>query len=166
MATKKSSAKKTSTKKMSSTKKTSKKASTAGEIKAQAGKSAKGKEFDPALESMAALAATVVELNEPRPSTSRYPIPDEKFRTLKEAAAKKVIAKGDATIAKDKGNKVELAGGARHARDCDGARDHKFTERNHRHRRSIHLPDYRGQQSIHVQRRRPSHREPGKKETS
>lgn len=109
---KKSSAKKTATKKMSSTKKTSKKASKASETTAQAGRSTKGKEFDPTLESMAALAATVVELNEPRPYTSRYPIPDEKFRELKQAAAKKMIAKGDATIAKDKGNKMELAGGA------------------------------------------------------
>src|SRR5262245_26766826 len=107
MATKKSSAKK-----KSSTKKTSKKASTASESKAHAGKSAKGKEFDPTQQSMDALAATIVELNEPRPYTARYPIPDKKFQELKQAASTKKIAKGDATIAQDKGKKAELAGGA------------------------------------------------------
>ena len=61
---------------------------------------------------MDALAATMVELNEPRPYTDRYPISEAKFEELKEAAHKKKIDKGDATLAKDKGNKVELAGGA------------------------------------------------------
>src|SRR6185503_3635712 len=115
MATKKASAKK-STKKLSTkksyAKKTSKKASKASASTAQAGKAAKGQEFDPTLQSIDAIAATVVELNEPRPSTERSPIPEEKFRELKEAAYKKKVAKGDATLARDKGTKVELAGGA------------------------------------------------------
>lgn len=115
MATKKASAKKSTKKlstKKSSTKKTSKKASKASASTAQAGKAAKGQEFDPTLQSMDALAAAVVELNEPRPSAERYPIPEKKFEELKEAAYKKKVAKGDATIARDKGTKVELAGGA------------------------------------------------------
>src|SRR5437762_13923035 len=81
-------------------------------IKGRAGKSAKGKEFEPAQESLMALSATLTEVNEPRPYTSRYPIPDKGFQKLKDAAYKTKFAKKGATLAKDKGKKTELAGAA------------------------------------------------------
>ncbi len=81
-------------------------------IKGKAGKSGKGKEFEPAQESLMAMAAAVPEVNEPRPYTSRYPIPDKEFEKLKAAAKKTKIAKKGATVAKDKGKKTELAGAA------------------------------------------------------
>lgn len=73
------------------------------------GKSGKGKEFDPAHESLEALSASVVEVNEPRPYTSRYPIPQKQFQKLKDAARKTKVAKKTATISRDKGTKKELA---------------------------------------------------------
>ena len=92
-------------KKKATTKKTS-------VIKGRAGKSAKGKEFEPAQESLMALSATLTEVNEPRPYTSRYPIPEKGFQKLKDAAYKTKFAKKGATLAKDKGKKTELAGAA------------------------------------------------------
>ena len=92
-------------KKKRSTKKSS-------ELKGAAGKSGKGKEFDPTHEALAALSATLAEVNEPRPYVSRYPISDEQFQKLKQNAHKKKIAKGDATIAKDKGKKPEVSAAA------------------------------------------------------
>jgi len=89
------------------TKKSSTKESPA--LKGKPGKSGKGKEFEPAEETLEAMAAGVVELNEPRPSTSRYPIPESKFIKLKAAAYKKKIAKGPATIARDSGAKRPLS---------------------------------------------------------
>src|SRR6266498_4919416 len=91
-------------------KKTSQK--NAAEHKGKAGKGGKGKEFDPAHESFEALSASVVEVNEPRPYTSRYPIPEKQFQKLKEKASKTKLAKKDATISKDKGKKKEMAGSA------------------------------------------------------
>lgn len=76
-------------------------------IKAKIGKSTKGTEFKPAHESLMAMSATLVEVNEPRPYTSRYPIPDKRFQKLKEAAHKTKIAKKGATIARDKARKAK-----------------------------------------------------------
>jgi hypothetical protein len=81
----------------------------AASMKGKAGKSSKGKEFDPTMPALEAFAAAAVELNEPRPSVERYPIPEAEFIKLKEAALKKKIAKGNATIAKDKGKKTEVS---------------------------------------------------------
>jgi hypothetical protein len=78
-------------------------------LKALAGKSGKGKDFEPSQASMDALAATLVERNEPRPSPTRYPISEERFKTLKENAHKHKLAKGQATIAKDSGKKSEAS---------------------------------------------------------
>jgi hypothetical protein len=91
-----------------STKKSAKKSATkaASGLAAKAGKAGKGKEFDPSQIELVA----VVELNEPRPSTSRYPIPESEFQKLKQAAPKKKIPKPGATLAKDKGKKSELSG--------------------------------------------------------
>src|ERR1700687_2669460 len=77
--------------------------------KGVSGKSEKGKEFDPTHEALDALSATLVELNEPRPYLGRYPIPEAEFQKLEEASHKKKLAKGTATIAKDKGKKTELS---------------------------------------------------------
>src|SRR5437667_5872856 len=77
--------------------------------KALGGKSEKGKEFDPTHQALDALSATLAEVNEPRPYSSRYPIPEKEFHKLKEAAHKTKLGKGAATIAKDKGKKTELS---------------------------------------------------------
>ncbi len=89
-----------------------KKASKTQSIKAKSGKPTKGTEFEPAHDSMLALAANLVEVKEPRPYKSRYPIPDKEYEKLKAAAPKTKIAKKGATFAKDKGKKTELAGAA------------------------------------------------------
>lgn len=111
MAKSKSSAKKTSGKKTSSKKGTSKRV-VGSDIPELRGKSGKGKEFDPTHESLDALSASLPELQEPRPYTSRYPIPDAQFERLKAAARKAKIPKGAATIAKDRGKKEEVAAAA------------------------------------------------------
>jgi hypothetical protein len=86
---------------------------TAAELKGKTGKSGKGKEFDPTHESLEALAASLPEVNEPRPyMESRYPISENRFKKLKDAAPKTKVAKGTATISKDKGKKTELSGAA------------------------------------------------------
>ena len=55
-------------------------------------------------------AADVVEKREPRPYTTRYPIPDDLFVELKSSAAKaKVAATGDVDRSADKGGKTELS---------------------------------------------------------
>src|SRR5581483_7334860 len=69
----------------------------------------RGKEFDPTHEALDALSASLPELREPRPYTSRYPIPDARFERLKAAARKAKLPKGAATIAKDRGKKEEVA---------------------------------------------------------
>jgi hypothetical protein len=80
------------------------------DYKGRAGKSSvKAKEFDPSHASLEALSASVAEVNEPRPYTSRYPIPEARFKKLKEAARKTKLAKKSATIAKDSGKKKELS---------------------------------------------------------
>src|SRR5215813_11401891 len=81
------------------------KASAAG--KALAGKATRGEIWEPSQPDLAAAAAP--EINEPRPYTSRYPIPDEKFRALKEAAAKAKLPKKTAETSKDTGKKKEVA---------------------------------------------------------
>src|SRR5687768_10502304 len=81
----------------------------AATLKGKPGKSGKGADFDPTQPSHEMFAAATVELNEPRPSTERYPIPEAEFIKLKEAARKKKVAKGSATIAKDKGKKTEVS---------------------------------------------------------
>jgi hypothetical protein len=81
---------------------------TAG-LKGKAGKSGKAKEFDPTHEALEALSASIGEVNEPRPYTSRYPIPDKQFQKLKDAAHKTKIAKKTATISKDRCTKTDFA---------------------------------------------------------
>ena len=102
--------KKPSTSKKPSAKKAATKTS-ASELKGQAGKTTRGKEFDPSQPEILALAGgAIVERMEPRPYViSRYPIPEDEFKKLKEAAQKKKVAKGDATLARDKGKKTEVA---------------------------------------------------------
>src|SRR5437879_4363 len=78
----------------------------------KAGKGRTGKDFDPTHESLDALSATLVEVREPRPYTSRYPIPEREFQKLKDAAHKRKLAKKGATLAKDTGKKAELSAAA------------------------------------------------------
>src|SRR5438034_7235837 len=95
------------------TKKTAGKASAqdaASKLKALEGKAPRGKEWDPS--SPEAAAPDAREVNEPRPYTSRYPIPDEKFQALKEAAPKAKLPKKDAEISKDKAKKTEITAAA------------------------------------------------------
>lgn len=80
------------------------------DYKSKPGKSSgKAMEFDPSHASLEALSASVAEVNEPRPYTSRYPIPEARFKKLKAAASKTKLAKKAATIAKDSGKKKELS---------------------------------------------------------
>lgn len=98
--------------------KKSKVSTSTGEVKfkgkALAGKGVAGKAVDfraPMREAMAAMQ----EMQEPRPYTSRYPIPQKEFEALKEAAPKvKLKALKDVAVAQDKGKKkAELAAAAR-----------------------------------------------------
>ena len=74
------------------------------------GKTPRGREWDPSQPDVQAAAAPMVEVREPRPYTSRYPIPDEKFEALKAAAPKAKLAKAVAQAIKDSGKKkVELS---------------------------------------------------------
>src|ERR1051325_7606267 len=76
--------------------------------KALAGKAKAAKEWDPA-QAIDANAPMLLleEVKEPRPYTSRYPIPDEEFRALKEAAPRAKLARKTAATAKDSGRKQE-----------------------------------------------------------
>ena len=80
-----------------------------GEPKALAGKSMKAEEFNPSEPALDAMPATLREVKEPRPYLSRYPIPDEEFRRLKERANKIKLPSGAATLAKDSGTKREVS---------------------------------------------------------
>src|SRR5260370_19087006 len=103
MPTKKSRKSKTPTRKKPA------KARVRGEPKALAGKSMKAEEFNPSEPALDAMAATLREVKEPRPYLSRYPIPDEEFRRLKERANKIKLPSGAATLAKDSGTKREVS---------------------------------------------------------
>jgi hypothetical protein len=75
--------------------------------RALAGKTSRGREWDPSQEEPQAAAALVTEVREPRPYTSRYPIPDEQFEALKAAASKAKLAKAIAEAVKDSGKKKD-----------------------------------------------------------
>src|SRR5881227_2236718 len=106
MATKKT------TKKAATTAKASRSTAQGAEFKSKGleGKAQRGKEWDPSAPEAAAPDAA--EVNEPRPYTSRYPIPDDAFRALKEAAPKAKLPKKDAEISKDKAKKEEITAAA------------------------------------------------------
>jgi hypothetical protein len=53
------------------------------------------------------MAAAVPEVNEPRPYTSRYPIPDKEFQSLKNAAPKAKLLKVTAARIKDSAKKKD-----------------------------------------------------------
>ena len=76
--------------------------------KALAGKAKAGKLWDPT-ETQLTSVPEPPELNAPRPSGNRYPIPNAEFQALKEAAPKAKLPKPEATLAKDTGKKDELA---------------------------------------------------------
>src|SRR4051812_15666619 len=77
-------------------------------VEALSGQAVEGLEWNPLLPE--ALAPGIEELNEPRPYTSRYPIPSEEFRVLKEAAPSAKLRKVTAERSEDPGeNKIELS---------------------------------------------------------
>ena len=68
-------------------------------VRALAGRAPRGEDWNPA--QPAAAAAEYPEINEPRPYATRYPIPEETFRALKEAAPKAKLPKSTAERARD-----------------------------------------------------------------
>lgn len=80
--------------------------STQYRARASKGRHARGYEWHPAQPEAMALA-TVQEINEPRPYTSRYPIPDKEFAALKDAAPKAKLAKPTAERVRDSAKKKE-----------------------------------------------------------
>ena len=117
MATKKTSTKKRSVKRSAAKRRAARKTArkttlrkgTGASPRALAGKAARGKEIDPSHELPEAMAAGVAELRQPRPYTSRYPIPEEEFQRLKEKATRLRLPLGDATLSRDSGQKAEIA---------------------------------------------------------
>ena len=84
-----------------------------GSLKGLSGKAAtRGRQFDPAHESVAALSASPGELNISRPYARRYPISDARFKQLKEAAHKSRRVKKNASIVKDRAPRAAPAAGA------------------------------------------------------
>ena len=71
--------------------------------KALTGKGVAGEAWDP-LQPQAEAALAIQEINEPRPYTSRYPIPEEQFRALKERAHRARLGRVTATPARDSRN--------------------------------------------------------------
>jgi hypothetical protein len=94
---------------MRTKKKLSKESARATATKPVTGKGAKGTEFNPNDQTTMAMAANLQEIREPRPYLSRYPIPEEDFRRLKEKAAKIKLALGKTTLSKDTGGKTEIS---------------------------------------------------------
>jgi hypothetical protein len=76
-------AKRAKTAKKRSTRTTSRAA--VSRYKAVSGRGVAGEAWDPS-QPQAEAAFAIQEINEPRPYTSRYPIPEEQFRALKERA--------------------------------------------------------------------------------
>src|SRR5688572_30345882 len=75
------------------------------DIRPLAGRAGRGREWDPAQPD--ALAPAVPEVKEPRPYTSRYPIPNEEFESLKAAAPKARLPKPTAEAFRDSPRKKE-----------------------------------------------------------
>jgi len=80
-------------------------AAPAQRVQALAGRAARGREWNPA--QPLARAPALPELNEPRPYTSRYPIPNEQFLALKEGAPKAKLPKITAERSRDTPRKHE-----------------------------------------------------------
>lgn len=79
--------------------------------RALAGRAGQGQEWEPGRPELKALAPR--EVNEPRPYTSRYPIPNEEFQARKEAARKAKLPKSTAERARDsRRQNQELSAGA------------------------------------------------------
>jgi hypothetical protein len=94
---------------MRTKKKVSKGPKRASTIKAKTGKGGKGAEFNPSDPTTVAMAARVEETRKPRPYLTRYPIPEEQFRKLKEKAGKIRLAIGKTTLSQDAGAKTEVS---------------------------------------------------------
>jgi hypothetical protein len=94
---KKSSSTKAAKKAASKTRADSTKA--AARVEALRGRAVRGEEWDPAQPE--AMAPSLPELNEPRPYSTRYPIPAEQFQALKDRAPRAKILKVTAEQARD-----------------------------------------------------------------
>ena len=70
-------------------------------VKALTGAAGKPKTFDPSHESVMAMAATMTEINEPRPSANPYPIPREEFLKLKDKANNVRLSLGSTVVTPD-----------------------------------------------------------------
>lgn len=118
MAVKKATAKRTTrtrktTAKRTARTRTTEAGGTASGIRALSGKGPRGVEMTIDLGPQASAAAiAVVEKREPRPYTTRYPIPDDVFRSLKEGASAVTLARGAVPVSTDKGAKTEIASAA------------------------------------------------------
>lgn len=76
--------------------------------KALPGRARPGQQLDPP-QAVSATAAGLMEVNEERPYTSRYPISNEAFESLKAAAPRAKLSKRTAEAAKDTGKKQPAA---------------------------------------------------------
>src|SRR5436305_8409120 len=76
-------------------------------MRASSGRAQRGREWDPSQSE--AQAPSLPEINVARPYTSRYPISNEAFESLKSAAPKAKLPKVTAQRALDKGKKTELS---------------------------------------------------------
>jgi hypothetical protein len=94
---------------MSTKKKPSKGPKKATVVKAVSGKGGKGSEFTPSDPETMAMSARVREIRERRPYLTRYPIPEEDFRKLKEKAVKVKLAIGKTPLSRDAGDKTEVS---------------------------------------------------------
>lgn len=100
-------AKRAKTAKKRSTRTTSRAA--VSRYKAVSGRGVAGEAWDPS-QPQAEAAFAIQEINEPRPYTSRYPIPEEQFRALKERAHRARIGRVTAERARDAGgSRAELS---------------------------------------------------------
>ena len=99
-------------------KRTSASSGAGGASRALSGKAARGVEMTIDLGPQASAAAVaVVEKREPRPYSTRYPIPDDVFRTLKDNASEVTLAKGAVPVSTDKGAKSPCGASIREKRN-------------------------------------------------
>ncbi len=81
----------------------------ASTYRGERGRGVRGQDWDPTQPQPLA-AAAIQEINQPRPSSTRYPIPEERFKALKEGAHRARLARVTAAQARDsRGQKAELS---------------------------------------------------------
>jgi hypothetical protein len=78
-------------------------------MRGRAGRAAAGRSMSPSESSRAAAVEALIELNEPRPYRTRYPIPEAEFVRVKQRARTAKVARRTVPHAADSGRKTELA---------------------------------------------------------